>query len=309
MKKHYIYKITNNINGKIYVGKRSTIEKNLENDTYFGSGKILRLAIKKYGKENFTKEIIESCDTEIILNEREIYFISSINSFVPNGYNINIGGKGGDTFTHNPNKEYIKETALKNKGRKHSDEVKENKRIFMTGKKLKPHKKVDCEFCDKKISQANHNRFHGVYCKNNPNRIFKEITPKKECEFCNKYCSPQELGQFHGIYCKSNPNRIFKDFSLKNITEESYKKAQETKIKNGTNIMMEETKEKIRIGNTGKKRSEEAKLKYSESFTKRWSLATEIYKCDFCPFTTRVKLNLDKWHNENCKQKTQSIKQ
>lgn len=53
---HYIYKITNLINGMYYYGRHST--QNL-NDGYMGSGKYILNAIKKYGKQNFKKEIIE----------------------------------------------------------------------------------------------------------------------------------------------------------------------------------------------------------------------------------------------------------
>lgn len=54
-KYHIIYKTTNLINGKIYVGMHST--DNL-NDGYLGSGWILKQAIKKYGKENFKREVL-----------------------------------------------------------------------------------------------------------------------------------------------------------------------------------------------------------------------------------------------------------
>jgi group I intron endonuclease len=79
-----IYKTTNLINGKIYIGQDSK-----NNPKYLGSGKIIKLAIKKYGKENFKKEILEYCDTFAELNDREIFWIFNLDSQNKKiGYNI-----------------------------------------------------------------------------------------------------------------------------------------------------------------------------------------------------------------------------
>lgn len=86
-----IYKTTNIVNGKIYVGKD---EKN--NPLYLGSGKILKLSIKKYGIDKFKKEIIETCGTRKELDEREKYWIKEL-SATTHGYNISEGGTGGQT--------------------------------------------------------------------------------------------------------------------------------------------------------------------------------------------------------------------
>ena len=64
----FIYLTTNLINNKIYVGQHTTT--NLD-DGYLGSGKILQKAIKKYGKENFRREILEFCDGSDVLNKSE----------------------------------------------------------------------------------------------------------------------------------------------------------------------------------------------------------------------------------------------
>ena len=88
----YIYKIVNKINGKWYIGKQVN-----ENSYYFGSGRALKNAINKYGKECFDKIILEHCDSKELLNERERYWISITNAVDdPNSYNLAQGGEGGD---------------------------------------------------------------------------------------------------------------------------------------------------------------------------------------------------------------------
>lgn len=88
----YIYKITNTINSRWYIGKHNGTD-----PTYMGSGKILKQAYAKYGKESFIKEILETCTSEKELNLREQHWISITNATTdPFSYNLAEGGSGGD---------------------------------------------------------------------------------------------------------------------------------------------------------------------------------------------------------------------
>lgn len=104
--KYYIYKIINTINGKSYVGQHKIPLKNEPFRRYMGKGIAIRAAIKKYGKKNFSKEILEYIDDDEChktVSEREIFWIKKENTLYPNGYNLSPGGEGGCT----------KESALK----------------------------------------------------------------------------------------------------------------------------------------------------------------------------------------------------
>lgn len=84
----FIYKTTNLINNKIYVGQHTTY--NLD-DGYLGSGNLFRKSLNKYGKGNFKREILEFCDDYEKLVEIEKFWITELNSVTPNGYNISEG--------------------------------------------------------------------------------------------------------------------------------------------------------------------------------------------------------------------------
>lgn len=90
-----IYKTTNLINGKFYIGKHQT--KDL-NDGYIGSGKLLKRAINKYGLDNFHTEILHVCESEKQMNTLEKILV------VPDpelNYNLCPGGHGGFGFINN----------------------------------------------------------------------------------------------------------------------------------------------------------------------------------------------------------------
>ena len=98
---HYVYEITNLINGKKYIGKRSC-KCSIEEDKYMGSGKLLKKAIDKYGKENFKKEILQTCENERMAYEWEKVYIEQVKAYGnPMYYNISMGGFG---FTSEENR-------------------------------------------------------------------------------------------------------------------------------------------------------------------------------------------------------------
>lgn len=108
-----IYKITNLINNKIYIGytKKSLEERfamHCHANIYHNKMLIVK-AIKKYGKENFKIELLEeSEDDKYIHKEREVYWINKLDAKNPKvGYNIAFGGDGGDTLSNNPRKKEI----------------------------------------------------------------------------------------------------------------------------------------------------------------------------------------------------------
>jgi group I intron endonuclease len=97
---YYIYKITNKVNGKIYIGKTKNPEKRLKQHINASKRKKTKLynAMNKYGVNNFSIEIIDRCDDNTV-NIMEIDYIKKYDT-INKGYNITIGGEGGDTFTN-----------------------------------------------------------------------------------------------------------------------------------------------------------------------------------------------------------------
>lgn len=113
MRYYYLYQIRNKLNNKIYVGVHSTKDMN---DGYMGSGQYIRSAIRKYGKENFEKTILELFDSveEMFLREAEVVTSEFIQR--TDTYNLMEGGEGlragTDTATRFSNLGHAAQDAL-----------------------------------------------------------------------------------------------------------------------------------------------------------------------------------------------------
>lgn len=117
---HYlIYKITNKLNDKIYIGKHKT--DNLD-DGYMGSGTAIRHAVKKYGIENFTKEILYDVDDEELMDFVEELLVDEAFVARKDTYNLTLGGRGRTHVEHS--EETRRKLSEANKGKHHSEESK-----------------------------------------------------------------------------------------------------------------------------------------------------------------------------------------
>jgi len=173
-----IYKTTNNIDGKIYIGKAQNSCKSTIRNEYLGSGVFLRRAIKKYGKENFYKEIIDTAANKKDLNDKEIYWIDYYNSRNQDiGYNITAGGEGSDywkgkKFSDSHRKKISDAFSGENNpfyGKHLSAEHKEKLRIVNLGSKRPPRS----EEYRKKLSESR----KGIY---NPNSNYRKRLRSQE---------------------------------------------------------------------------------------------------------------------------------
>ena len=145
-KKHYlIYQITNTVNNKIYIGKHIT--ENVDDD-YFGSGKLIRKAINKYGLDKFVKMILFELQNEEEMNILEKMVVTQDFCDREDTYNINVGGDGGWNYVnaigHNIGFKYANDHHLNNSGRKGKPQSeyqrKRCKEAIVLDRKLHPEK-------------------------------------------------------------------------------------------------------------------------------------------------------------------------
>ena len=133
--KYYIYRITNNINHKTYIGQHKYCKSLLVDDGYMGSGVILRKAQKKYGIENFSKEIITIAMSRSEANVLEKYYIAKERKENNFGcYNVADGGQGGGQRGYHHTEDAKKRISETHKGRYVSEETKKKISDYFKGK-------------------------------------------------------------------------------------------------------------------------------------------------------------------------------
>lgn len=239
-----IYKTTNLINGKIYVGKDKK-----DDPKYLGSGVIFKRALKKYGIINFNKSVIEECYTLLELNARETYWIKTLNSTDRKiGYNIAIGGNGGDTITNNPDRADILLKIKNNNFGKHtwtdemkkrqsdalrgipkSEEHRKNLSTALTGKRLSAETILKLSISHKGKGRGSKNSMYGKPAWNSGIKMPEEIV--------NKMCGTRE-----SMAGKNNSRYIDLTQDQRSIIINNYPAAPKAKIKK---LLFEKTGLKI----------------------------------------------------------------
>lgn len=140
-----IYKITNRLNNKVYIGQTIRDLATRVQEHRRKANSLVGKAINKYGIENFTIEEIYTATSIEDLNDNEVYYISQYNCLAPNGYNLCLGGGNTKGYSHpQETKDLLssikKETYLGTNnpfyGKKHTTESKQKISNSRKGKKL-----------------------------------------------------------------------------------------------------------------------------------------------------------------------------
>jgi hypothetical protein len=244
---YLIYKTTNLVNGKIYVGRRKT--KKL-NDGYIGSGTAFNNAVDKYGVDMFKREVIEYCVSFEHMIVQEVFWIKEHDARNKKiGYNIHEGGKGGDIYNLLP--VYVQNKIKKAVGDAHrgtfvelygverAKEIKEKghptRRGIPSGNAGKKHiaTKEQCnnisvalagvpksEIHRQHLREANlgkthteaSNQKHRETCTKQEYKdlikIVMDNRPMLICPHCGKLGKSGFMYHWHFDNCKMNPNRV-----------------------------------------------------------------------------------------------------
>ena len=216
-KYHYFYKITNNINNHYYYGVHNT--DNLE-DGYMGSGKRLHIAYKKYGIENFTKEILKFFDTSEEAFEYEAEVVNEKLVSNKNCYNMVNGGKSGTTNM----------IVVKDKNNNHFTVLRDDPR-YLSGELVHHAKNIERPYLKNKVLVRDNNYKYYALDKSDERVISGIFVPVNK----NRVLVKDVEGK-HYIVDKDDPRYLSGELCCfwknRKHTEESKMKMSETHAKN-----------------------------------------------------------------------------
>lgn len=192
----YVYKITNLINNKIYIGITIDYKRRWREHCYKKIS-VISKTIQKYGKNNFNFIVLESGHTPESASNREIELIKQYNCLVPNGYNIMPGGSYHSNGINNGNANLTKEEV---------SYIKSHRNI--------PEYILYDEFCDK----ITYGAFKDIYL----NKTYQDILPTVEpypynlefsCQFCNSKLNYTDIVNIRTAYANGEYWRdIYKQY-------------------------------------------------------------------------------------------------
>jgi len=262
----YVYKITNLINKRYYIGIHKTDN---VNDGYMGSGKNIIKAIKKYGIDNFKKEILFEFELREDAIEKEKELIDLTDPLI---YNTHPGGDGGW--------EYVNSLGLPNP-MKNPELVEKMKR-------------------SRKITYENNKDFYNeIFSKNLLKATEKRKGSKDSTETIEKRRNAvRKFYETNNSILKNIPKTEAEKLAMsEGWTEEKRRKKSEQQKKRI------EDNPSVVITNLGKKFSEETKSKMSKSRKKVWEEKSKLKStCPHCG-KTGTAINMKRWHFERCKRK------
>lgn len=216
-KYHYIYKTTNILNNKFYIGMHSTDDLN---DGYLGSGKRLRYSVKKYGMKNHLCEILEFCSDRKTLATREKEIVNEELLQVHQCINLVVGGECSFEYYNIHEDERIKKNrkARRITNERHKDKLSAWSKLGNTARNKKypnlssevanqGHKEGWFSFKDKKHSQETKNKMSAAkknkFCGGNNSNAKAVIDDNG-----NKFTSLKECATFNNIHADTVRRRI-----------------------------------------------------------------------------------------------------
>lgn len=247
----YLYKITNLINGKCYIGQTNNFAKRMREHKREPTLKTaIHLAIIKYGESNFSYEIIGTYDSSSI-DQAEIDAIIQYKSLFPNGYNLD---SGGNLFKKH-HEETKKKISIKNKGKKDPPFTDEHRKRISEGNK------------GKKLSEEHKQKLRAIHTgkkvsEETRNKISQKLKGRKlSQETINKMIGRKASPETKAKMSKARMGRKLTESQIKALSE-----------RNKGKIVSQETRDKISKTLTGRP-SPKKGTKMSEEQRKKLSIA------------------------------------